>query len=234
MNDVTEHPIIFAGPLVRAILDGSKTQTRRPIKPQPKASHLGYMACDDGSLLCGPDYPDCDDDVVRCPYGQPGDRLWVRERFYIDDVRHLDTIPKERPADLHDGGLLYHADANGKEPACCHILGECACGEVGKPRWRPSIHMPRWSSRITLEVTGVRVERLQDISEHDAEAEGATFRANEDDSIREFARKRYGMPDRAVGPRECFSITWDRIYVPKGMGWYTNPWVWVVEFRKVE
>jgi len=132
-------PILFSGAMVRALLDGSKTQTRRALKV--RCQEIGER--DDGSLWPWSENPDtAADHWHACPYGQPGDRLWVRETF----------------CDLDDGEFEYRAD------------GECDPNVV--PRWTPSIHMPRAASRILLEIVSVRVERLQDISAADAKAEG--------------------------------------------------------------
>ncbi len=165
-----ERPILFNGNMVRAILAGQKTQTRRiPSKKQQDASF--------------------------CPYGHPGDRLWVRETF----------------AYAQDGTVVYRASM------------------VGSPwdaitrraiTWHPSIHMPRWASRITLEITDVHVERVQDIHEEDAIAEGIDPR-----------KLSYLSGERAVTK---FSVLWNSIYAANGLGWDVNPWVWVVTFKRME
>ena len=172
---MTDRPILFSAPMVRAILDGSKTQTRRVIKPQPSYPNM----CE--SSLWFTHRP-------RCPYGQPGDRLWVRE-----------TQAKFHPA-------VYMADVEeGLYPSYL---------------WTPSTHMPRAASRITLEITGVRVERVQDITEADAMAEGA------DPTLVD--------PDGGSQPHvEGFTLLWDSINAPRGFGWDTNPFVWSLEFRRV-
>jgi hypothetical protein len=193
-----ERPILFSGDMVRAILEGRKTQTRRPVKPQPV-------------WIADPFVPfktvDADPNgIIKCPYGQPGERLWVRERCtgwltYDDGQRvcyHADgTILKvDRPAGHPEGGML---------------LGECDAVRV------PSIHMPRWASRILLEIVSVRVERAQDISVEDCIAEGIPEVAGGDTS----------RPAR-------FAMLWDFIYHARGQGWNTNPWVWVIEFKVAE
>ena len=181
-----ERPILFSGPMVRAILEGRKTQTRRVVKFDPcpssyaMVSHydgLGNVVLTDGSYL-------------RCPYGQPGDRLWVRETWAHRRWMLGDASP--------DPTTVYRADSDDLR---------------GCDRWRPSIHMPRWASRITLEVVSVRVERLQDISEEDAMAEGVALAENYRGRLAHFA----GL--------------WEQI---NDLGsWNANPWVWVVEFRKL-
>ena len=184
-----ERPILFFGPMVSALLAGTKTQTRRVVKPQPVpdgnggASWYGRgvrWAGKESNLFKAED----------CPYGQPGDRLWVRETWAQNWNQLSDT--------RMDRSYVYRAD------------GEQRAQDNGTDLpWRPSIHMPRRASRITLEVTGVRVERLQDISEADSKAEGAV-----------------GHPD---GPWHAYRSLWTLINGPGS--WDANPWVWVVEFK---
>lgn len=209
-----ERPILFSAPMVRALLDGRKTQTRRIIKPQPQCGVGRYT--EDGTpgevdwvLL---DYDgDPTDSVLRCPYGAPGNRLWVREthalvapslsgRLEYDGARLVDSPfgPVE---------IWYRADG---------ALGVMSMLFADGPRWRSSSRMPRWASRLTLEVTQVRVERLQDISEADAIAEGCGV-------------MRDVVP--VVTARDEFAALWESIHGAKA--WVRNPWVWVVEFKKV-
>lgn len=176
-----ERPILFSAPMVRAILEGRKTQTRRVIKPQPE-SHL-----DPDSVKGAWESGFID---VKCPYGQPGDRLWVRETFA--------WLPDGLNADQNHGRYHYRAD------------GDLAV------KWQPSIHMPRIASRITLRIKDVRVERLQDISDADALAEGVD---QTNTSIRGYAAER-------------FKRLWSSINGADS--WHSNPWVWVIEFKKVE
>lgn len=201
-----ERPILFSAPMVRALLDGTKTQTRRVVKPQP------FAITSDGV----PFVQTADDEkfgrlgkVIVCPYGQPGDRLWVREAWAPLTIGHA-----------------YSADP---------IWNSSPSG-----RWHPSIHMPRVASRILLEVTGVRVERLQDISEADAAAEGLVVRAGAA-AFNASGLPEYGLPEWADGtPGEtrwnvsavqAYRSIWTEI---KGPGnWDANPWVWVVEFKVV-
>lgn len=213
-----ERPIIFSAPMVRAILDGNKTQTRRAIK-------WPLMSASDGSKRRI--FTENDTDVIQhflqepsrhplqrgfCPYGKPGDKLWVRETW----------VPFEQ-----DGPkALYRADADedGTVPYLCTGAGGFGGGVCNATidRWRPSVHMPRWASRITLEITGIRVERLQQISEADAMAEGCPL-ANPDPFI----------PGHGGSSASgWFSQLWEDIH---GAGsWHVNPWVWVVEFRPLE
>lgn len=192
-----ERPILFSAPMVRAILDGSKSQTRRIIKIQPDIEHDGepywfvggyrawrYRGVTDILRKGG--------DEISCPYGQPGDRLWVRETFHTVDGHRA----------------FYRADYNHNPK------GDKEHGIV----WTPSIHMPRWASRITLEVTGVRVERLQDISEAGAMAEGSQWSA-------------CGAPQDG-SYKAGYAQLWESI---NGAGsWPANPWVWVIEFKVME
>lgn len=195
-----ERPILFSGAMVRAILDGTKTQTRRVLKV--RCQEIGER--DDGSRWPWSEHPDtADDHWHACPYGQPGDRLWVRETW-------------AQPAALDPGPTFYRADY----PACA--AGFTNLPPADEITWKPSIHMFRKHSRILLEITGVRVERLQDISETDAAAEGWV--------------KRPGVSsDPAVhvdAARDWYADLWEQI---NGAGsWAANPWVWVVEFRRIE
>ena len=196
---MTDRPILFSALMVRAILAGTKTQTRRVAK-HPLAQNLSYIV-DIGKGWFGDEEGEVQ---IRCPYGQPGDRLWVRETWQAvsgnDRARHIMTHP--RP---DRGWLEYAATPRADEPAY---------------KWRPSIHMPRWASRITLEVTGVRVERLQDISEADAMAEGVHYSLLE---------KIQAGQDRWA--RHAYKKLWESINGPGS--WDLNPWVWVVEFKGV-
>lgn len=189
---MTERPILFSGPMVRAILAGRKTQTRRLVKPQPEQ---GIWKCGRSCLALGNAPPPPDGYERWCPYGLPGDRLWVRECW----------------RELGSG-----QGADGKIPTYPVPVGYAADRGYSGP-WRPSIHMPRWASRLTLEVVGVRVERLHDISEADAQAEGcAPMLTHADPSA-----------------REQFESLWDSIN-GKRATWASNPWVWVVTFRRLE
>lgn len=201
-----ERPILFSGAMVRAILEGRKTVTRRAIKHQPDvpvtdaiprrnyphgpATVDWYWRPQHGHLNGVPS----NGWDFKCPYGQPGDRLWVREAWAADA-----QVNAVAPRDLSQGEpILYPAD---------RAIRQAGCAMITPGTTRPSIHMPRWVSRILLEVTAVGVERLQAISEVQARAEGATCRAG-------------------------FACLWEGI---NGAGsWNANPWVWVVEFKRVE
>lgn len=208
-----ERPILFSAPMVRAILDGRKTQTRRVVKGLDGVTHpivrneetgeWGWWWTEwrwEGSGLDARHVPYAEHfHALRCPYGAPGDRLYVRETW----------------AEPNDQVVIYRA--NWREDAKARGLDNIPPDDSGI-RWCPGIHMPRWASRITLEITEVRVERLQDISEADAIAEGMPTDA-----------MHYGgAPASAV---ECFSEIWREI---NGAGsWDANPWVWVVVLRRV-
>lgn len=191
-----ERPILFNAPMVRAILAGRKRQTRRVVKPQPSPGLLsdyaeirekrGSMRTDAQMLS----------DCLPCPFGQPGEKLWVRETF-----GHFERNDTLKPGNK----IYYRAD------------GECLELEP----WRPSIHMPRWASRIALEITSVRVERLQDISEADAIAEGTPGGHG--------AIQGYGYN---ASPCEHYRALWESINGPGS--WDANPWVWVIEFKRME
>ncbi len=206
-----ERPILFNAEMVRAVLSGAKTQTRRPMKPQPTGDmvHGEFLGPSwDGDEPTARDRViwhqrnDDEDEYDRygpCPFGQPGDRLWVRETW--------------KPT-----GLLAGAKPS-ETRACSHFAHKADPEQRPRDefiRWRPSIHMPRWASRITLEVVGVWVERVQDITCADVEAEGMPA-----DLARGFSEQYW------------FRDTWDSIYAKSGAGWDENPWVWCCEFKVV-
>lgn len=216
-----ERPIIFSAPMVRAILEGRKTQTRRvaPILSLDIKQHNDDMVTWGvkfakplkGSLgsYSGGRFSDHEASSIIasqfCPYGKPGDRLWVRETF-------------QRFTD--DGEIIYKAD-----PAGAEVMNELKRDECLEARWRPSIHMPRWASRILLEVVSVHVERLNDISEADAIAEGVSSTG---DGAFHIENDTFRSPD----PVECYARLWESINGPGS--WEANPWVWAVEFKRVQ
>ncbi len=246
-----ERPILFSGPMVRAILEGRKTQTRRIIggrfhsqpvyiEPNEATGSTGlwsYVEWDGrgepGHYIEESFEPIRERLLFTCPYGVPGDRLWVRETWNTWGT--LDHIaPNALPKDT---GIAYAADM--EHPA------QEACG-----KFRPSIFMPRWASRITLEVTGVRVERLQDISEADAVAEGVDVgqRATLPGDERRLCVACGGPKNTHIGVvKACpqrssvyssltwkggFHFLWESINGPGS--WDANPWVWVIEFKRLE
>ena len=201
-------PILFNTDMVKAILAGQKTQTRRPLDVQPQSdeyrltrvvsssekNHEGKMRWvvtnEDSTRVIR-----SDDRLFICPYGQPGDLLYVRETFRVFDSSAECACYDHCVCSRHNGKPMYFAD------------GFCTKDDY---KWNPSIHMPRWASRLTLEITDVRVERLQDIDRGDCMAEGCPF------------------PNMAVNdPIGWFSGLWDSIYG----NWHANRWVWVVEFK---
>ncbi|HFT1541282.1 TPA: hypothetical protein ACH27N_000244 [Klebsiella quasipneumoniae subsp. similipneumoniae] len=221
---MTERGMIFNAEMVRAILDGRKTQTRRIMAPQPaddiergifpNPEVIGWKSSlrhKHGSTT-----------AHFCPYGKPGDRIWVRETFQgplfdydLMDSYCKDPTPFEKPefcvykADGVPAPEFYDAD---DELHCC---------------WRPSIHMPRWASRILLEITDVRVERLNAINEHDAQAEGVA-------KLRGGFWKHYqpGWTQHQLSARGSFVTLWKSIYGDES--WNSNPWVWVISFERIE
>ena len=200
-----EHPILFSGAMVRALLAGAKTQTRRAVKPQPthfNPAGVPRRIVPDG----GPS------EVIRCPYGQPGDRLWVREHWRAP--QSVDHLP---PRSISDS------------EARRFIADEVVGPDAGFGKARRAFHMPRWASRITLEITGVRVERLQDISEADALAEGVTPKWEPGCSGR-LMEAFSGFSFRPAA--SAYADLWEQINGPGS--WDANPWVWAVEFRRVE
>jgi hypothetical protein len=214
---VTYHPILFSGPMVKAILDGRKTQTRRVIRHlfsvPPDWYPDRYNKTDQWTFWGPRGTPEsgkCSLPLFRCPYGQPGDRLWVREAW---------SPWANRPA------IIYRADNVIREYSdpLPHLLTMYM--DDDNNGWRPSIHMSRWASRLTLEITGVRVERVQEISEGDAKDEGVYVNAHGVWSV------------DGVGwyscPSGCFRDRWNALNGKRNFGWEENPWVWVIEFRRL-
>ncbi|WP_240430218.1 hypothetical protein [Serratia marcescens] len=214
-----ERPVIFNGDMVRAIINGRKTQTRRVIanvSPDNCIPLQKPTKTKDGIYTHVMDAPG----HGLCPFGKVGDRLWVRETWA--DVNH-----DGHPAIAYraDGGLRAIGEDDGEEEDpnlekywFAQWYADLISGAEGN--WRPSIHMPRWASRITLEITAVRVERLNDISHEDAKAEGCCY------------GRGGGIPDFAVTPADHFPTLWASIYGEES--WGANPWVWVIEFRRLE
>ena len=209
---MAERPILFSGPMVRALIAGRKTQTRRAVKPQPvSVGQTPLISFNHGraEISFGPD--DRRDDGLRwwsCPYGQAGDALWVRETWL--------AVPAT--AYRHSEGVVQTVNPDDLNYAAIYAAG----WDRSIPKWRPSIHMPRWASRLTLDVSHVRVERLQDISEADAIAEGLEWVAPGMWSVVGH------LPILGHDPRAVYAELWDHI---NGAGaWAANPWVWVVSF----
>lgn len=213
MSQIKERPILFSAPMVRAILEGRKTVTRRAIKVQPHIDASGNFCV--GSSNYGQDgygkpvtkhfVNDC------CPYGKPGDRLWVRETFI----------------DLRGTGVEHRPDPNGPLQRYAYAA-DCRPGshsdEARKDfglKYKPSIHMPRAACRILLEITEVRVERLQDISRADIRAEGLQ------------CPPELASDDVSPNYRDWYPAAWRELWESTGGDWNANPWVWVVEFKRV-
>jgi hypothetical protein len=201
---MSEKPILFNGEMVRAIREGRKTQTRRPVKPQPDPDGLA-------KLIHGP-WVDTSGKHYQCPFGPVGTRLWVRETFKRIGV---DCEPL-----VATGSQLVQYRADGAERDMPLPRAEIFARNI----WVPSIHMPRWASRITLEVKRVWVERVQDISAGDAKSEG---------DIERSGRLEYHNHGAECHKR-WFRWLWDSIYAAKGFGWEENPLVWACEFEVVK
>jgi hypothetical protein len=216
---VVERGILFSAPMVRALLDGTKTQTRRVMKPQPVDGKVHQLRGRFDFFLdvASPEA------LALCPYGVPGDRLWVRETCQgfeqpdgLDGVRYL-----------ADGAFRSIENTEAAADAWIKLANYAGkkCPTV------PAIHMPRWASRITLELVNVRVERLQDISEKDAIAEGVSahrYCRQDDDAV---AFHRIGPVRGNSFPIARYAALWESINGPGS--WALNPWVWVVSFRRL-
>ncbi|MEL2089765.1 hypothetical protein [Klebsiella pneumoniae] len=216
---MTERGMIFNSEMVRAILDGRKTQTRRPIKwKQTRFTEIGER--DDGSKWpWSEDAEHACDFWHPCPFGAVGDRIWIRESFFpaplemqytpprktMWNIAYRDGVQMEKLAPAEYNPLIYNYE-----------------------RWTPSIHMPRWASRILLEITDVRVERLNAISEEDARAEGiidgGCLNCGEPEPC--------GCANPEPDATDAFAYLWQSIYGQDN--WNANPWVWVIEFKRVE
>lgn len=210
-----ERGMIFNSEMVRAILDGRKTQTRRPIKFPFKDRNLGCELS--GNELAGELSAR---NYLNSPFGKPGDRIWVRETFQgpLFDFDQMDAYCKDSTPFEKAQFCVYKADGK-PAPEFFDADDNLHCC------WRPSIHMPRWASRILLGITDVRVERLNAISQADAIAEGAPPSHPSIDCV----SQEYGFPDFS---RSWFGQTWQHIYGEEN--WQANPWVWVIEFKRIE
>ncbi|HDS3538807.1 TPA: hypothetical protein QIT18_005272 [Klebsiella quasipneumoniae subsp. similipneumoniae] len=213
---MTERGMIFNAEMVRAILDGRKTQTRRPIKwKQTRFTEIGER--EDGSKWpWSEDTEHACDFWHSCPFGAVGDRIWVRETFCpVDDTQY--------------GGEKWVDYRATPRYEASHPAGwDSAPNDAEALKWRPPIHMPRWASRILLEITDVRVERLNAISEEDARAEGiidgGCLNCGEPEPC--------GCANPEPDATDAFAYLWQSIYGQES--WNANPWVWVIEFKRVE
>ena len=203
-----EHPIIFLGPSFLSVQNGQQTQTRRPVNPQPVDifPFLGKNQNPTGEFgWCS--HPNVVSRHVCCPFGIPGDRLWVRESIRFVDDGHTDYY------------WCYGADG---------VRIQTPCEGALKYKSYSSIHMPRWASRITLEVMDVRVQRLQEMSEEDARAEGVEPWAFNSEQPMTSGELGADSPYRGG-----FACAWDDIYDARNLTWFANPWVWAITFRQL-
>lgn len=232
VSQIKERPILFSAPMVRAILEGRKTVTRRACKPQPSAN--AHTTCASGNPMGA--WWETGKDIIRCPYGRPGDRLWVRETWGVishdfDEHGNMIDWEPDRPASpirempfghgYYSGHVIYRADGEAV------WAGDDDGGGDDRTAWKPSIHMPRIASRILLEITGVRVERLQDITEEQAKAEGVRLYTDHAE-LGDWWHVE-GIETFSADPRKSFELLWSSV----GGDWQANPWVWVVEFKRV-
>lgn len=202
-----DKPLLFKAPMVRATLDECKFQTRRVMAVQPILfTGLKYIVPDDSPKA----WLECHDVLSLCPYGPIGRKLWVRETWGLHD-----TEPKDGPKNA----TIYYRATDGDRH------------DLRYQKWRPSIFMPRWASRITLEVIGIRIERLNDISDADAIAEGIRplpLQSADDPSA--WYEVEPGVC-QSRSPRGSYAALWERI---NGKGsWALNPWVWVILYRRL-
>ena len=246
-----QRPIIFNTEMVKAILDNRKTQTRRVIKPQPDYSilkngvtlephkcpvlgpvNLGHR---EWGLYGSPYKPtDVSCFAYNCPYGKVGDRLWVRESWGVEQRRYIKPSDNTPVGGIFEDEVFYRADDK----------------NLPGMKWKPSIHMFRKDSRIDLEITDIRVERVQDISEEDAIAEGIEreFVHGKDIGWKNYLWHGHfgqcGMGNKQSdswdyqystydNPKRCFSSLWESINAKGGYSWESNPYVWMVSFKKV-
>lgn len=227
---MSDRGVIFTGDSVRGIIAGRKTQTRRLMKPQPELTENAGIAWKRGLYGMHTDgTPHVTELLKHCPYGVPGDNLWVRETWY-DDLSPPPPPPAER--ERHEDGSVEGIEYRASHD-CTNFEAGCPCNPEGdgkRSEWRSPRYMPRWASRLTLKVTGVRVERVQGISDDDAIAEGVQKSACGLWCGR--PHRAQGMPTQHNTPREAFASIWDNIN-GKRAPWSSNCWCWVVDFRRV-
>lgn len=242
-----ERPVLFTAEEVRATQDGRQTQFRRVVKPQPQlgvhnatgydgrqwwAWHGGTTRAPEEHYWQPHETPGVP--LRCCPYGVPGDRIYVKETFALS-IRDPETFEPDSRSPYDWDPPVYKADNPTVSWSLDSVVdGKLVSEPLDKPPWRPSVHMPRWASRILLEVTDVRVERVQDITQEEAEEEGS------------YLAKCPCLPP-ARNPIESlfkqswcqvhgqeFSNLWDSRHAKRGHGWDVNPWVWVVGFRVLD
>lgn len=206
-----ESPIIFSGEMVRAILDGRKTQMRRPVKWPVRSKSdgvkrriFGFEDIEEIKTIL----KDPQKSLLRivCPFGQVGDRLWVRESWCPQGDEQGRVI-EGKAWYKADGEYIVVLDDDGS-------MKQNKNGTEASP-WKPSIQMPRWASRITLEITDIRIQRVQELSYNDCLSEGVDHK------------------DDKKPCQMCFQTLWDSLYAKKGFGWPVNPWVWAITFRTI-
>ena len=254
-NQVKERPIIFSGEMVKAILDGKKTMTRRAVKTQPRdeCTEIATSAC-----FGHVEYRSTSEDrqtqsilaKIKCPYGKIGDRLWVREAYTVtgwncDDgsvyIKYLadgheqyfdnETDEMECAIDSLVASVCKELDKR-KVPMLNDEAYDCSLDE-NKPRNRSPMFMPRFASRLLLEITDIRVERLNDISEADCEKEGFRFYPLSRICFKPCSTK-HPSGHGSNNYKSIFGEYWDTLNAKKGYQWSSNPWVWVVEFKVIE
>ncbi|MDU4250496.1 hypothetical protein [Pseudomonas sp.] len=236
-----ERPILFSGAMVRAILEGRKTVTRRLVKPafsDAVTEVFPYSGSPEAWMASRPGDPQAPwhEQTRECPFGKPGDRLWVRETWSDVNMYGAPALAYRADGDIRDlmaedlflgeDGSFNYVDQRWKKLDFC-----CWYADLHLARWRPSIHLPRWASRILLEITAVRVERLQDISEAQAEAEGVE-RPENITNVDVWDGAERELFNAMNQPRARFRRLWGDINGQAS--WDSNPWVWVVEFKVVE
>ena len=229
-----ERGMIFNAEMVRAILDGRKTQTRRPMKVQPVLSGGLYEVYGAGWSVGMTSVPAVPGHslAANCPFGCVGDRIWVRETYRVHS----------KASDL--ATLVYKASEQNSWAEQTHRVPLSVCTkQVSPDKWTPAIHMPRWASRILLEITDVRLERLQDISEEGAQHEGlytevwdqtvvARNYAASDEFFQFWSDDMPHFVEMNELYRSSFRSLWESLYGEDG--WQANPWVWVIEFKRIE
>jgi len=218
MTKISERGMIFNAEMVRALLDGRKTQSRRPIKwKQTRFTEIGER--EDGSKWpWSEDAEHACDFWHPCPFGAVGDRIWVREAFRVHS----------RATDV--ATLVYKASERNSWTEQTRRVPVAVCNKPATPeKWTPSLHMPRWASRILLEITDVRVERLNAISEEDAAAEGVPPAGS---LLPDYPGTFLTPKGDFATAKVAFQRLWESIYGAEN--WQANPWVWVIEFKRVE
>ena len=239
-----ERGLICCAESVRGFLENRKSQTRRIIKPQPKKLNERIFGFPVGQYSNVANiknnlwvyqtkrwrpnrnsaFRQVSSPPFKCPYGQVGDRLWVRETFVIENPEYYGydyELPTDRPIEYHGPEktqpLIPHYRATEPEPNIVPI-DDIEDELDDRTRWRPSIFMSKWAARIWLEITNIRVERVQDIDENGACAEGCELYTSETN----------------LGPVRTFERLWDSLHAKRGFGWDKNPWVWVLEFKRIK